>query len=231
MGSRGVFSSYFGGALACILSSFVSLSLCVGAEVMDMDAPHLDSAVVDSKDLSEGQDGYKSSHDNLEYKYIESDGKIDEENIVKKQKGLQDAVNGDVSNAVNSSGGASQASISSIPCNCQLMQECRAGICIFYCNCGEGNLSLIKYTFNGVSIREAYLARLEIASSKELLEPTPPSSNLSTQHGNNIIVEYIWEGEKRLRVTIYENNTTSGYLIFEEENGRVTAYDTIAWVK
>lgn len=231
MGSRSMFSSYFGGALACVLSSFVSLSLCVGAEAMDMDTPHLDSVTVDSNDLNEDQDGYKSSHDSLEYKYIESDGKIDEENIVKKQKGLQEGVNDDASHAIDIGSGASQASISSIPCNCQLMQECRAGICIFYCNCGEGNLSLIKYTFNGASIREAYLARLEIASSKELLEPIPPSNNLSVQHGNNTIVEYIWEGEKRLRVTIYENNTTYGYLIFEEENGKVTAYDTIAWVK
>ncbi|RDU72274.1 hypothetical protein CQA66_05190 [Helicobacter aurati] len=175
------------------------------------------------------QKGYKSNSGNLQYKYIETDDQIDEATIMQKQKGLyqknhqQDSINNKQSHTNEQNPYSS--------CHCQLMQECKAKICIFYCNCLVNDIPFIKYVFEDSTIEKAYLDRLEITDFKDFLEPVLPKDNIKIAHEQDIVVEYKWEGENKVHITFYERNQFVGELLFEKSQKQVTVYDNLAWVK
>ncbi|RDU64056.1 hypothetical protein CQA53_07905 [Helicobacter didelphidarum] len=64
---------------------------------------------------------------------------------------------------------------------CQILQSCRAGICIYGCENPQTELTFVKYVIANTDIEKAYATRLELADSIEFLLPTLPTENKEYQ--------------------------------------------------
>ncbi|STQ86939.1 hypothetical protein LS73_006615 [Helicobacter muridarum] len=173
------------------------------------------------------QKGYKSNFGNLQYKYIETKEDIDESTIMQKQRNLyqQNKLEKVNKKQINKDDMIFKS------CTCQLMQECRAKTCIYYCDCNDKNMPFIKYVFEDSNLETAYIQRLEISDYKDMLEPILPKENTKITHENDITVEYKWKDDKAIQIKLYEKEEIVGELLFEKYNEQVIIYDNMAWLK